>query len=492
LIVIMKRIFLFIALVTLASFGMAQKMGILLDYKSYCTDKLEPYIEFSFLIDGQSVHYVKNKNNLFQAQIEILVEIVKEGTAINNLHFILNSDEFSDSIQKNKPDFLTVKNLKIPNGEYFLNFTLKDINSPQDSIVYKDMIQLYFPENKVSISSISLLSDFKEANGDNIYNKYGFTMIPLYFDYAPQNLIYLPYMIEIYNSAAILGEGEFFFVKSYLEWYDTGTLMTNHPIYFEKKQTDAVVIVLQNFNIYKLYSGNYNLVVEILDADSNILASSRAFFQRNNPAPEKEILIDSSIIPENNFAEKFTDLAELREYLSMLAPICNPTEQIFLKRNMKNTPIEQLQRFFYTFWQSRNNQAPEEEWKKYKANVDLVQNLYGSKVVKGYKTDRGRVYLKYGKPTQVLEVPYDPQAYPYEIWTYYVLGNQTNVKFVFYDRDLATNEYELLHSDAYGEVRNLNWQMELTKRLHPTINPDIKVPDDYWGGEINDNWRLNR
>ncbi|HQA87334.1 MAG TPA: hypothetical protein PK448_07215, partial [Bacteroidales bacterium] len=78
----MKRIFLFIALVTLASFGMAQKMGILLDYKSYCTDKLEPYIEFSFLIDGQSVHYVKNKNNLFQAQIEILVEIVKEGTAI--------------------------------------------------------------------------------------------------------------------------------------------------------------------------------------------------------------------------------------------------------------------------------------------------------------------------------------------------------------------------------------------------------------------------
>ena len=134
---------------------------------------------------------------------------MKEGTAINNLHFILNSDEFSDSIQKNKPDFLTVKNLKIPNGEYFLNFTLKDINSPQDSIVYKDMIQLYFPENKVSISSISLLSDFKEASGDNIYNKYGFTMIPLYFDYAPQNLIYLPYMIEIYNSAAILGKVSF-------------------------------------------------------------------------------------------------------------------------------------------------------------------------------------------------------------------------------------------------------------------------------------------
>ena len=66
------------------------------------------------------------------------------------------------------------------------------------------------------------------------------------------------------------------------------------------------------------------------------------------------------------------------------------------------------------------------------------------------------------------------------------------MKFVFYDYDVVTNEYELLHSDAIGEVRNTKWQMELTRRLNPTLNPDITTPDEYWGGDIQNNWKLNR
>ena len=120
-----------------------------------------------------------------------------------------------------------------------------------------------------------------------------------------------------------------------------------------------------------------------------------------------------------------------------------------------------------------------------------MNERYGSKVIEGFRTDRGRVYLRYGPPNTITEEPYDPQAYPYEIWHYYEIGQQTNVKFIFYNRDLVTNNYELLHSDYIGELHDPAWQMKLVKRLSPNSNPDITTPEEYWGGNARDQYKYN-
>lgn len=159
---------------------------------------------------------------------------------------------------------------------------------------------------------------------------------------------------------------------------------------------------------------------------------------------------------------------------------------------MKNVPIERLQKFFYSFWAKRSPTDPQGAWEAYHKKVQYVQAHYGSPVIQGFRTDRGRVYLKYGEPTSVTEVPFDPQSYPYEIWHYYVIGEQTNVKFIFYNRDLISNNYELLHSDMIGETYDPAWQMRLVKRLDPSANPDVTKPNDYWGGEADDQYRYNK
>jgi hypothetical protein len=43
------------------------------------------------------------------------------------------------------------------------------------------------------------------------------------------------------------------------------------------------------------------------------------------------------------------------------------------------------------------------------------------------------------------------------------LGIQQEVKFVFYDPDLAGNNYILLHSTMRGEINNPQWKRELYK-----------------------------
>ena len=326
----------------------------------------------------------------------------------------------------------------------------------------------------------------------NIFNKYGFCMIPLFHNYVPEEIMALPFYTEIYNTENILGYDNSFIVRSYIEHTADRRLASPQLISDKMMKTAPVSIFIHQFNVYNLPSGNYNLVLEVMDKDSNNLLTAKTFFQRSNPRMKLNIEAYNNTDIDNTFVSQITDLKTLQNYVGSLYPIANPVEQDFFVTRMKTVPLDKLQRFFYSFWLTRNPSDPEGEWEKYKAKVDYVQQAYGSKQVKGFRTDRGRVYLKYGPPNNITESPYDPQTYPYEIWHYYTMGDQNNVRFVFYNHDLISNDYELLHSDAIGEPKDNNWKMKLTERMNKSFNPDVKDPDSYWGGSIDEDWIFGR
>ena len=47
---------------------------------------------------------------------------------------------------------------------------------------------------------------------------------------------------------------------------------------------------------------------------------------------------------------------------------------------------------------------------------------------------------------------------PFQIWTYYKIGKQTNKIFIFAENALGTNDFELIHSTVQGEKYNANWK----------------------------------
>ena len=79
---------------------------------------------------------------------------------------------------------------------------------------------------------------------------------------------------------------------------------------------------------------------------------------------------------------------------------------------------------------------------------------------KGYETDRGRIYLKYGPPNTITDRPNEPSAYPYQIWHCYAL-QRFNKKDSFLSSDLVSNDYVILHSTLQGEYFNNNWKTDL-------------------------------
>jgi GWxTD domain-containing protein len=173
-------------------------------------------------------------------------------------------------------------------------------------------------------------------------------------------------------------------------------------------------------------------------------------------------------------------------------------EVTFARNAIKSGDERALKQYFLNFWSKRDAANPEAKWLAYKKEVDFVNRVFGTNIKKGYITDRGRVYLQYGKPSQRLNFDREPSMYPYEIWQYYTINNgpntvqRNNRRFVFYNPDLVTNDYFLMHSDAIGEVRDDNWQTRLQKRNNAFTDLDINRANSHWGSGLDDSINMSR
>jgi len=488
----MKKTTIFIFILMLFSITFAQKLSVLIDYKSYCTAENEPYLEISSFINGQTVKYLLNEEGKYQAEVRITVQAIIDDTlVVNQLDYVLVSEAFEDSITSTKPNFGDIQNLQLNNGEYLLKFFVQDIKSNAKPAFYADVVVMNYPKNEVSISDISLYqSAGKEHEGD-IFNKYGYSLLPLFNGYVPESIFSLPFSCEIYNTEK-LSKNETIIIKSYITYFENNLMPYNEAYFTTKTTAKSVIVVIGEIGIYKLPSGNYNLIVDVMSKDSVLLATNSCFFQRSNPNLKLNLEDFNTINIDNTFADQIKDTAQLLDYVRSLYPISNPIEKDFYTFTMKRIPMESLQKFFYTFWLKRDPINPQKAWEAYLEKVNFVNKTYGSKLLKGYRTDRGRVYLQYGPPNTIFDAPYDSHSYPYEIWHYYYCVDQSNVKFIFYNTDLVSNDFELLHSDKRGEIHDPFWKIKVTLRKSPIFNLDDTEPGEYFGGNPKDDWFLHR
>ncbi len=252
-----------------------------------------------------------------------------------------------------------------------------------------------------------------------------------------------------------------------------------------------VVLICNEFNTFNLPSGNYFAVVELFNEADSLLLVDKVFFQKSNPSVKLDLADYTHVNLKGTFVEFDTNRKVLIDQVKSLYPISNAVEREFYSNRLKSLTTEEMQQFFYSFWLRRNPSNPAGAWEQYEKRLKFVEANYGSKQVRGYLTDRGRVFLQYGPPNDIKEVPSDPVTLPYEIWQYYYLEGQTDVKFVFYDPVLTGNDYDLLHSTLYGEVSDPNWKMRLVRKIetqHDLYDPN---PVDYWGNDMDEYWKYH-
>ncbi len=478
----MKKIAFFISFILLmvVSFSaQAKRLQAYMSYSTFYSPADGPYIETYMIVVGNSLKYVKNQNDKYQGTIEITMIFRQDSLIKDFKKYNLLSPETEDTNTINF-HFIDQQRFLLPNGSYEVEIIIADKNDNAPPFKSYETIVIGFPADKITVSGIELIDSYKKTDSVTILTKNGFELMPYIIYYYPEKVDRLAFYAEIYNTGKVLGENEKFLLTSYIE------VNENNNLYGEfkkiKKETARdVVVVLSEFDLALLPTGNYNLVIEVRDKQNNLQAIQKLYFERDNKKVAFENKIYEDAVTEHTFVEMYTNKDTLAAYIRCLYPISSESERMYAKNQINHNDLKSMQKFFLTFWETRNAENPGKAWAEYLLEVQKVNHDFSTKIRKGYETDRGRVYLQYGPPNSISKSYYEPSAYPYEIWHYYTLKNQKNKKFVFYNPDLVTNDFSLIHSDATGEISDYRWEQKIYGRNNPTNNIDNSGVRDHWG-----------
>lgn len=445
-----------------------------------------PYVETYIAVPGFELKYVRNTSGKFEGALEITVLYLKDTSVYKFDKYLLRTPEIADTSNITF-NLLDLRRVTLPDGEYHVQLKVKDANNPLGIAEVNRPLKVQFDRNKISLSDIELVQDFTPTSARNIYSKNGYDIRPLAVNYFPGSLNKLTFYTEIYRAKETIGEDDILIMYSVKHLQSGG--VANDLFRFTRQKASSINILFSEFDISDLPTGNYLLEVQVKSKKNEVLAEQTSFFQRIN----KNSVFELSSIAMIDISNTFVNLIpgdSMSYYLKCIMPRAELYERDYLLHTLRTKDTLLMKQFFYNFWQRRNNVDPFREWVSYKQLADAAEYNYSTPVAHGWETDRGRVYLQYGPPNQIEGNSREPGAYPYEIWQYYKLNNnQSNVKFVFCNSDLVSNDYKLIHSDARGELSDSRWKFKIYntfKEMNGYSNFDTETYPDSYGSQVDE------
>lgn len=434
----------------------SQKINFEFDYAQFGYDSLSNYIEFYYSFTQSSLNYVDTDTTDYVGGI-LHIEIIDSATSekIIDKHWIVNS-EISDSSELNR-NLIGILGFIINHGSYKSTITGSDANNPSNIRTISEFLFVEpFIKTNISLSDIELASNIipGSENTSSIFYKNTYEITPLPAALCGENQPILFYYTEVYNILFSPYENELRMDELVVN--SKGQLLSSKSKKI-KKSVDSRVEV-GKLNVYKFPTDTYTLIINLIDSVANYGVSSMKKFFVYNPsvAPIDTVQLTTSPVLSTTFGSMSEE--ELDDLFAKSVYIASEPEK---DRYEALSTVEAKREFIYTFWRARD-ENPSDERNQY--FLDYLKRLaesndkYTAAKKDGWKTDRGRVYLVYGPPSQIDRYPNETETKPYEIWTYETL--EGGVIFVFGDIS-GFNDYQLLHSTKRGELRDDYWQRRI-------------------------------
>ncbi|MCX8051485.1 MAG: GWxTD domain-containing protein [Chlorobi bacterium] len=216
-------------------------------------------------------------------------------------------------------------------------------------------------------------------------------------------------------------------------------------------------------------SGVYYLALGLSQERGEELQLSRQQFYLVNPElpPQQPVaLSEDELFLQSPFATM--NRAQLDTEVASARFIASASE---LDAYNQLTDLAAKRKFVFRFWLQRDPDPTtpiNERYEEFRKAREYAAKHYSTpRFPQGWNSDRGRVLLKYGFPSQIDRAYFNMDgAHPHEIWRYDNV--QGGVIFVFVDQQ-GTENFVLVHSTALNEIRNENWyrQFALPNYLDP-------------------------
>ncbi len=442
------------------SVSYSRGVNVNFDFSTFRYDSTRTYMELYYAFDLTELRMARQDSMYADSLIfNIAMRTVDRDSAVVDQYWqvpVSSSDTAADDLKRT---FVGQIGLAIPPGKYLMRIMVRDRNdiSTIDSMSSQVTIP-HYGYRKLETSDVELCSQIANAgdgpHGTFYKNTYDVVPNPRGVYGAGLPIIY--YYAEVYNIPDSAGDS--LFTVEYQVRDSYGQVKKSRTI-VRKKFGDTSVEV-GTVNGSDLRTGAYTFTFAVIDSASDEYAtSSRRFFVYNpglGPpvAPGKNLSGGSML--STVFATMTMDEID-KEFKE--AKYIASSKEIKEFDELQSLPAKR--QFLYDFWQKRNPDPVSRTNTfriEYLKRVQYADDHFTVGNTPGWRTDRGRVYIVYGKPDQIDRHPNESNSKPYEIWYYNSI--QGGVSFDFVDRTGFGN-YTLVNSTARNEVHDDNWQQYL-------------------------------
>lgn len=356
-------------------------------------------------------------------------------------------------------------------GPYRLTFTITDVANGRSGRVDEVIAVPAIPGDRPALSQIQLASEIVPDSTGQRFRKSNLRVSPNPdHRYGDGGVVY--YYLELYG---LTGEAGQQLTISYNSEDDsvTGIVLSE-----ALAGADRQAVRTGGFRIDEMPAGDYQLWAQLKDATGRRLAvTSAGFSVRRDPfAPTAQagLMRDEQAALQQQGGRYYGRI----EYLAN-------AKMLDTYRSLDSAGQRE---FLRQFWKARDpdpktpeNEALREHVRRYAyANETFGEQI--RKGIEGSQTDRGRIYIKFGEPEEIINRPIEPKHKPVIIWRY-----PGSKKFVFVDLG-GYGRFELVYTNfpaGSGEHSDLRYERFLSQDLMetesiPIRGEEVHDPYDKW------------
>ena len=440
------------------------------DYATFLYDEQESLLELYLAVDASTLSYEQSAAGFVASMpLHLALRPVAGGapdgastTAVFDEAMLLQFAIADTSALDEGQYFVEQFRRAVPPGEYTLDVVaLEDPEQarPEVRLSLDLTVAGFATMDQASVSDITLASAIQQ--GEEVeahFYKNGLIITPnpkaLYGE--GQNRVY--YYLEAYGLPVVTDQAEYTLL-TYLSESNLPQPISGYQRRVSRAVRDPDVVV-GAFDVSELPSGSYFLRVVFLNENNEALAEQTKKFFVFNPNVERPVAVMDEGLETSLYAVMSEE--EVEDNLSQ-AKVIATQQELAQMRSLRS--LEEKRDYLAAFWRRRDTDSDPSvnaARRDFYERIRYAQDRYRTPFEESWETDRGRVLLKYGYPSQVDPRPFDQQLVPHEIWTYESIPGQGQAVFVFADRE-GLSRYDLIHSTVTGEVSQPNWEQQLRR-----------------------------
>ena len=421
------------------------------DYASFKAEEGKLLLEVYFLVSRSEFKFNKEEEK-FASRHTIEIEIFRNDTLIvEDAWERIDRTEDVESVSSSQllPDFSA---FVLPAGIYNMRVVMTDVNTKISGVKQERIVLQSYQSDELVLSDVEFATSIKSVESNGIFTKYGRDIIPNAASTYGNELPVLYLYCEIYN---LKSEEEFKDTEYQVEYMVTdlnGEEIIKLPAKVIKKPGQSS-IDMGGINVVSLRSKGYIFRIRVTDLATNEVATRSKKFFIYRPG-EVQVLAEGNpsdaFIGDGSYLESIyaeMTLKELDDEWEKLKILANKNERNLYKGSEKAA----RRKVILNYWKVREGRVSRDD---YLERAALAKRQW-SGMRDGWKTDRGRVILTYGKPDEIDRNPHSVDSRPFEIWRYFNI--EGGIEFVFVDKQ-GFSDYELVHSSARNELQDYNWQ----------------------------------